>query len=65
MLDRLIISSDKTGNYAQKLADKQITEKDKNLLRLEYQSKYQWIKALTIRTFHSLCFKILRDYGAN
>ncbi|GHT10379.1 DNA helicase [Bacteroidia bacterium] len=65
MLDRLIISSDKTENYAQKLADKQITEKDKNSLRLEYQSKYQWIKALTIRTFHSLCFKILRDYGAN
>ena len=65
MLDRLIISSDKSGLYAQKLADKQIAEKEKNTLRLEYQSKFQWIKALTIRTFHSLCFKILRDYGVN
>ncbi|MDR2684883.1 MAG: UvrD-helicase domain-containing protein [Prevotellaceae bacterium] len=65
MLDRLIISSDKSGLYAQKLADKQITEKEKNSLRFEYQSKFQWIKALTVRTFHSLCFKILRDYGVN
>jgi superfamily I DNA/RNA helicase len=65
MLDRLIISSDESEIYAQKLADKQYTEKDKNRLRLEYQSKYQWIKALTVRTFHSLCFKILREYGVN
>ena len=65
MIDRLIISSEHTGFYAQKLADKQITEKEKNLLRLEYQSKFQWIKALTIRTFHSLCFNILRRYGVN
>ncbi|MDR0438218.1 MAG: UvrD-helicase domain-containing protein [Bacteroidales bacterium] len=65
MLDRLIISSDKSGLYAEKLANKQISEEDKNLLRLEFQSKHQWIKALTVRTFHSLCFKILREYGVN
>ena len=65
MLDRLIVSSDQSGLYVEKLADKQTSEKDKNLLRLEFQSKFQWIKALTIRTFHSLCFKILRDYGVN
>ena len=65
MLDRLIISSDQSGLYAERFADKQTSEKDKNLLRLEFQSKFQWIKALTIRTFHSLCFKILRDYGVN
>ena len=59
MLDRLIISSDKGGLYAQKLADKQITEKEKNALRLEYQSKFQWIRALTIRTFHSLILQKL------
>ena len=65
MLDRLIVSSDQSGLYAEKFADKQTSEKDKNRLRLEYQSKYQWIKALTIRTFHILCFKVLRDYGVN
>jgi superfamily I DNA/RNA helicase len=65
MLDRLIDSSDNSGVYAEKLADKQTSEKDKNSLRLEFQNKFQWIKALTIRTFHSLCFKILRDYGVN
>lgn len=65
MLDRLIVSSDQSGIYAQKIADKNIPGKEKNRLRLEYQSKFQWIKALTIRTFHSLCFKILRDYGVN
>jgi superfamily I DNA/RNA helicase len=65
MLDRLIMSSDQTGIYSQKFADKRITEQEKNRLRIEYQSKYQWIKALTVRTFHSLCFKILREYGVN
>jgi DNA helicase-4 len=65
MLDRLIISSDPNGLYTQKNIEKHITEKGKNLLRLEYQNKYQWIKSLTITTFHSLCFKILRDYGVN
>lgn len=65
MLDRLIVSSDKSGHYAQKLSDKHFSENEKNSLRLEYQSKYQWIKALTVRTFHSLCFKILREYGVN
>jgi superfamily I DNA/RNA helicase len=65
MLDRLIISSEKRGLYAQQLADRQITEKEKHALRLDYQSRFQWIKALTIRTFHGLCFKILRDYGVN
>ncbi|MDR0769284.1 MAG: ATP-dependent helicase [Dysgonamonadaceae bacterium] len=64
MLDRLIISSDATGLYAQKFADKQITEKEKRELRSSYQSKSQW-KALTIRTFHSLCFQILRKYGVS
>jgi superfamily I DNA/RNA helicase len=38
MLDRLIDSSDESGLYAEKLADKQTSEKDKNSLRLEYQS---------------------------
>jgi superfamily I DNA/RNA helicase len=65
MLDRLIISSEKSGLYARQLADKQITEREKNVLRLNYQNKFQWIKALTIKTFHSLCFKILRQYGVN
>ncbi|MCL2511667.1 MAG: UvrD-helicase domain-containing protein, partial [Bacteroidales bacterium] len=65
MLDRLIISSDQTEIYAQKFSEKQLSEKDKNCLRLEYQNKHQWINALTVRTFHSLCFKILREYGVN
>jgi superfamily I DNA/RNA helicase len=65
MLDRLIDSSDSSGLYTEKLSDKQISERDKNALRLAYQNKFQWIKTLTIRTFHSLCFKILRDYGVN
>ena len=65
MLDRLIASSDPSGLYAEKLADKQTSEEDKNSLRLEYQSKFQWIRALTVRTFHSLCFKVLQEYGVN
>ncbi|MDR2064203.1 MAG: UvrD-helicase domain-containing protein [Prevotellaceae bacterium] len=64
MLDRLIMSVDSSGNYYQKLSNKNTTNKEKGFLRVEEQKTHQWIKALTIRTFHSLCYKILREYGA-
>ena len=38
---------------------------DKDKERLNYQKKYKWIDGLTVRTFHSFCYSILRNYGVN
>jgi len=65
MLDRLIISADETGKYAKQLTNKNITVKQKNSTRLLYKKKYNWINNITLRTFHSLCYYIIRNYGVN
>lgn len=65
MLDRLIISADETEEYAEILADKTRTSKEKNTERYFYTKKYKWIDNLTLKTFHSLCYGIIRNYGVN
>lgn len=65
MLDRLIISADETDEYADILADKNKTDKEKATERYFYTKKYKWIDHLTLKTFHSLCYSIMRNYGVN
>ncbi len=65
MLDRLIISADDSKNYEDILNDKYKSIKEKNEERYAYSKKYKWISNLTLRTFHSLCYYILRNYGVN
>ncbi len=65
MIDRLIISADTTGQYETMLFDKQLSKADKDKERIYNQKKYKWIDGLTIRTFHSFCYGILRSYGVN
>jgi len=65
MLDRLIMSADTSGQYANMLFNKYISKADRDRERLNYQRKYKWINGLTIRTFHSFCYSILRNYGVN
>lgn len=65
MIDRLIISADKSGEYERKIYDKKLSLKEKERLRFTYQNKFSWIKKLTIKTFHSFCFKVLRSHGVN
>ncbi len=65
MLDRLIISSDDTKEYAGILADKNRTAKEKNAKRYFFTKKYKWIDNLTLKTFHSLCYGIIRNFGVN
>ncbi len=65
MLDRLIISADETEEYAEILADKYRTTKEKDNERYFFTKRYKWIDKLTLRTFHSLCYSILRDFGVN
>ncbi|MEA3451923.1 MAG: UvrD-helicase domain-containing protein, partial [Bacteroidota bacterium] len=65
MIDRLIISADKTGNYQKILEDKNITFLEKNNVRFQYSRKFKWINNLTIKTFHAFCYKVLKDWGVN
>jgi len=65
MMDRLIISADSSGSYEKIMTDKTISIKEKERERLVNQQKFKWINGLTIRTFHSFCYHVLRDYGVN
>jgi len=65
MIDRLIISADNSGNYEKQLLDKQLKKEEKDKERYHQQKKYKWIDGLTIRTFHSFCYSVLRTYGVN
>lgn len=65
MIDRLIISADTTGQYETMLVDKRMSKADKDKERFQNQKKYKWIDGLTVRTFHSFCYSILRNYGVN
>jgi superfamily I DNA/RNA helicase len=64
MLDRLIVAADKSGEYQKALLDKKIPAQAKDVIRQEYRRKYKWISGLTIRTFHSFCYNVLRNHGA-
>lgn len=65
MIDRLIVSADSTGEYEKILVDKFKSKADKDKERFNYQRKFKWIDALTIRTFHSFCYNVLRNHGVN
>jgi superfamily I DNA/RNA helicase len=65
MIDRLIISADESGEYEKLLSDKRLRTEEKDKQRILQQKKYKWIDGLTVRTFHSFCYSILRNYGVN
>jgi DNA helicase-4 len=65
MLDRLIISADDTEEYAEILTDKNRNTKEKDTERYFFTKKHKWIDNLTLKTFHSLCYSILRNFGVN
>lgn len=63
MIDRLIIDADKSGEYERIIFDKKLQIAEKNRQRQFYIKKFKWIENITIRTFHSLCYKIMQNYG--
>ncbi len=65
MIDRLIISADTTNQYEEMLSDKRLNKSEIDTERALQQKKYKWIDGLTIRTFHSFCYSVLRNYGVN
>jgi DNA helicase IV len=65
MIDRLIISADESGEYEKQLFDKKKSYIEKDNERRLQQKRYKWIEGLTIKTFHSFCYSVLRNYGVN
>lgn len=65
MIDRLIISADTTNNYVNMLVDKSLSKTEKDRERFLQQKNYKWIDSLTVKTFHSFCYSVLRNYGVN
>lgn len=63
MIDRLFLSTDDTGIYAQIIFDTNLTKNRKEKERQAFMKKFSWINNLSIGTFHSLCYQILRNYG--
>lgn len=64
MVDRLIASTDAGESYMNIITNKNISLTEKNKIRLQYKSQYKWIDSLTMRTFHSFCYNVLRNHGA-
>src|SRR5262245_4754164 len=65
MLDRLILVADKSGAYEAILRDKKILRKEKDAARREFIRKYKWIEGLSVRTFHSFGYTLLRNFGVH
>lgn len=65
MIDRLILSADQKGEYEKILLDKRLNKAEKDKERFFQTKKHKWIDGLTVRTFHSFCYTILRNYGVN
>lgn len=65
MIDRMIIAGDKTGYYKQVLDNTGANSLVISELRREYINKSTWLKELSISTFHSLCYSILKKDGVH
>ncbi len=65
MLDRLIFAAEKTDEYKNIIEDKKISTQEKDQMRHVFSRKHKWIANLTVRTFHSLCYLIVRDFGVS
>lgn len=64
MIDRLILHADKTNTYAAIIGDKTLSQQTKEIERRNYSRKYPWLSNMTLCTFHSFCYSLLRKYGA-
>ncbi len=65
MLDRLILSADHTNEYAEILTDSKVLKKELDTERYFFIKRFKWIDKLTVKTFHSLCYGIIRNFGVS
>ena len=64
MIDRLILGADRQGSYAAIVGDKALSDKEKEHERRKYFRKYPWLSAMSVQTFHSFCYGLLRKFGS-
>lgn len=65
MIDRLITTADQSGVFHKTISDKKVSASAKDQERRNYAKRFKWIENLTLRTFHSFCYMVLRNYGVN
>ena len=65
MLDRLIVSADKTGYYEKFINTKGISVAEKRKERQSFLKKFPWLDKLTVKTLHSLCYQIIKTDGVH
>lgn len=63
MIDRLVATSDSSHTYEVLIHNKRVSAADKEGERRKWVRSIPWINNLTVRTFHSLCYHILRANG--
>lgn len=64
MVDRLIVHADSSGRYEAMLADRSLSSQEKDAARRRYRREHNWINALSVSTFHSFGYKVLRSHMA-
>ena len=65
MIDRLILSADRSGEYEKIIYDKKTDKREKDSKRQWFLKKFKWINGLTVKTFHSFCYSVLRNHGVH
>ncbi len=65
MLDRLIVSADKTGYYEKFINTKGISVAEKRKERQSFLKKFPWLDKITVKTLHSLCYQIIKTDGVH
>ena len=65
MIDRLIMTADRSGAFYKAISNKIISASAKDQERRNYSKRFKWIEHFTLRTFHSFCYMVLRNYGVN
>jgi len=63
MADRLIIAGEDNSEYEEFINKKHITKEQKEKERRNRIQDKAWISNLTIKTFHSLCYQLLKNSG--
>ncbi len=63
MIDRLIMAGDDSGRYASFVGNKRTSAKEKEQQRWTMVQSMPWIAGLTVKTFHSLCYQLLKNGG--
>ena len=65
MLDRLIVSADRTGYYEKFINTKGISVAEKRKERQSFLKKFPWLDKITVKTLHSLCYQIIKTDGVH